>query len=109
MKPRIAPVAQVEELAPVAQLDRATGFEPVGRGFESLQVCMKNGKCPKCESKEIYHGEKRRSNGISVMNVSQFTQAWLDNYTCTQCGYVESYIIDSEIFEKIRKKWNKVE
>lgn len=25
-------------LAPVAQLDRATGFEPVGRAFESLQV-----------------------------------------------------------------------
>ena len=24
--------------APVAQLDRATGFEPVGRGFESLRA-----------------------------------------------------------------------
>ncbi len=24
--------------APVAQLDRVTGFEPVGRGFESLQA-----------------------------------------------------------------------
>jgi hypothetical protein len=24
--------------APVAQLDRATGFEPVGRGFDSLRA-----------------------------------------------------------------------
>ncbi len=31
--------------APVAQLDRVTGFEPVGRGFESLrarQFSLKN-------------------------------------------------------------------
>ncbi len=31
--------------APVAQLDRVTGFEPVGRGFESLrarQLSVKN-------------------------------------------------------------------
>ena len=27
-----------EHIAPVAQLDRATGFEPVGRGFDSLRA-----------------------------------------------------------------------
>lgn len=26
--------------APVAQLDRVPGYEPVGRGFESLQACQ---------------------------------------------------------------------
>ena len=26
--------------APVAQLDRVTGFEPVGREFESLRACQ---------------------------------------------------------------------
>jgi hypothetical protein len=25
-------------MAPVAQMDRATGFEPVGRGFDSLRA-----------------------------------------------------------------------
>ena len=25
--------------APIAQLDRVTGYEPVGRGFESLLAC----------------------------------------------------------------------
>src|ERR1051326_4800626 len=28
----------LERFAPVAQLDRATGFEPVGRGFDSLRA-----------------------------------------------------------------------
>src|SRR3954464_10419644 len=30
--------------APVAQLDRAAGFEPVGRGFKSLRARHPNGK-----------------------------------------------------------------
>ena len=29
------------ETAPVAQLDRAIGFEPIGRGFESLRARQK--------------------------------------------------------------------
>ena len=29
--------------ASVAQLDRVTGYEPVGRGFESLRAHHKNG------------------------------------------------------------------
>ena len=28
--------------APLAQLDRVTGYEPVGQGFESLTACQKN-------------------------------------------------------------------
>ena len=70
---------------------------------------MKNGKCPKCDSTEIYHGEKRRSNGISVMMVSSFNQAWLDNYVCTQCGYVESYVLEQDMLEKIKDKWKKAD
>ena len=33
--------------APVAQLDRVTGYEPVGRGFESLQAHQKIKHLPK--------------------------------------------------------------
>ena len=29
---------ETEFIAPVAQLDRAIGFEPIGRGFESLRA-----------------------------------------------------------------------
>ena len=30
--------------APIAQLDRVTGYEPVGRGFESLSAYQKYGE-----------------------------------------------------------------
>lgn len=30
----------MESYAPVAQLDRVFGYEPKGRGFESLQACL---------------------------------------------------------------------
>ena len=31
--------------APLAQLDRVFGYEPKGRGFESLTACQKRGRC----------------------------------------------------------------
>lgn len=38
-KPSYTPrVQQHHRYAPVAQLDRASGFEPEGRGFESLRA-----------------------------------------------------------------------
>lgn len=35
---------ETSKYAPVAQLDRVTGFEPVGREFESLQARQSNPK-----------------------------------------------------------------
>ena len=32
----------LEQQAPLAQLDRASGYGPEGRGFESLTACQKN-------------------------------------------------------------------
>ena len=34
-----SPFSRAARCAPVAQLDRASGFEPEGRGFESLPAC----------------------------------------------------------------------
>lgn len=33
-------IGSLRNTAPVAQLDRVPGFEPGGRGFESLRVCQ---------------------------------------------------------------------
>ena len=38
--PAILSVYNISHYAPVAQLDRVTGFEPVGREFESLRACQ---------------------------------------------------------------------
>ena len=43
--------------APVAQLDRVTGYEPVGRGFESLLAHHSSG-CPQFALRFIYMGRR---------------------------------------------------
>lgn len=68
---------------------------------------MKKGTCLKCKSTDVYKSGARRANGISVMNISQFSAAWLENYVCAACGYVESYVMDADKMEKIRQKWKK--
>jgi hypothetical protein len=45
------------------------------------------------------------SNSIPVSIVSI---AALDNYVCTDCGYLESYIADAEKLKEIVRKWPKV-
>ena len=73
---------------------------------------MKNATCPKCGSKEVYSGvEVYPKSGPFISNaipISLTSIASLDNYVCTQCGYVESYISDTRKLEEIAKKWPRV-
>ncbi len=64
---------------------------------------MKSGKCPKCGSSEIYrvHAHNQRS----ALNLAMFKYARLDDYVCTSCGYVESYIADKAKLEDIKQLW----
>ena len=73
---------------------------------------MKNDKCPKCGSREIYSGANVfpksgpfTSNSIPI---SLTSIAALDNYVCTDCGYVESYIADAHKLKEISQKWQQV-
>lgn len=73
---------------------------------------MKEGKCPKCGSAEVYCGDEIKpkigpfaSNSIPV---SLTSIAPLDNYVCTECGYMESYISDRSKLKEIYIKWRKV-
>ena len=74
---------------------------------------MKNGICPKCNSTEVFAGTnlvfKGGSYGANSIPISFWVYAPLDNYVCATCGYVESYVADSNKLSEIRKKWLKVE
>jgi len=72
---------------------------------------LKENKCPKCGSTDIYAGTDvypksgpftRNSIPISLTSI-----AALDNYVCIQCGYVESYVAETEKLKEISKKWIK--
>lgn len=72
---------------------------------------MKDGKCPKCTSTEIYSQEamllKGGPFGSNSIPISLTSMAALDNFVCADCGLVESYVADGDKLLEISKKWKK--
>jgi hypothetical protein len=72
---------------------------------------LKQGKCTKCGSEEVYSGvdilPKSGPFGSNSIPISIVSIAALDNYVCADCGYLESYIAETEKLEEISKKWPK--
>jgi len=70
---------------------------------------LKDNKCPKCGSTDIYAGtDVYPKSGPFTSNsipVSLTSIAALDNYVCVACGYVESYVAETEKLKEISKKW----
>jgi predicted nucleic-acid-binding Zn-ribbon protein len=73
---------------------------------------MRKGVCPKCQSKEVYHGTKvglkSGWNNSNTIPVTGLKAAALDNYVCGGCGYVESYVAKEKDLTSIKKKWELV-
>jgi predicted nucleic-acid-binding Zn-ribbon protein len=72
---------------------------------------LKQGKCSKCGSEEVYSGvdilPKSGPFGSNSIPISIVSIAALDNYVCADCGYLESYISETGKLEEISKKWPK--
>ncbi len=72
---------------------------------------MKQGKCPKCGSEEVYSGievlPKSGPFGSNSIPISIVSIAALDNYVCTDCGYLERYVAEATKRKEITKKWPK--
>jgi hypothetical protein len=73
---------------------------------------VKNGKCPKCDSDKVFHGAEIPAKfgpfGSNSIPITMLSIASLDNYVCTECGYLESYVAESTKLKEISKKWPKV-
>ncbi|MBE2269732.1 MAG: hypothetical protein IAE80_15960 [Anaerolinea sp.] len=54
---------------------------------------MKNGKCPKCNSTEIYmkHGGLQQGYVVHV-SPANTRLVTTDDYICLNCGYLEQYV-----------------
>ena len=74
---------------------------------------MKTGVCPKCSSTEVFSGAdialKKGPFGSNAIPIRLTSIAALDNYVCTSCGYVESYIGDLGKLTEISQKWDNAE
>ncbi len=73
---------------------------------------MKQGKCPKCGSENVFTPDdlplKSGPFGSNSIPISLTSMAALDNYVCIDCGFVESYVSDEYFLKKIPKKWTRV-
>jgi len=71
---------------------------------------LKTGICPKCSSTEIFSGAgialKKGPFGSNAIPIGLTSIAALDNYVCTSCGYVESYVGDPGKLTEITQKWD---
>jgi predicted nucleic-acid-binding Zn-ribbon protein len=95
--------ARPEEMA---EPDAALTLTPTQGGDQ-----LKTGICPKCTSKEVFSGAgimlKKGPFGSNAIPIGLTSIAALDNYVCTSCGYVESYISDPGKLAEIAGKWDK--
>ncbi len=73
---------------------------------------MKTGVCPKCKSNAVFSGSgvvlKKGPFGSNSIPVSLTSIAALDNFVCTDCGYVESYVSEKEKLAEISRKWIRI-
>lgn len=69
---------------------------------------MKEGKCPKCGSSEIYVNTNMQRAHASHLATGWFAAAVLDHYACVTCGYVETYVESQEDRTEITEKWKRV-
>jgi hypothetical protein len=74
---------------------------------------LKAGVCPQCGSECIRSGAgidgKEGLRGGNRIPITILLHIALDNYICVDCGYVESYIHDRGILNRIAREWPKVQ
>lgn len=76
---------------------------------------MVTSECPKCGSQDVYrHRSPPGMPGVSTITLGDglvFNQnnALLDNYVCTNCGYVELYLSDPKQLNYITDHWERAD
>jgi len=71
---------------------------------------MRNGKCPKCGSNNVFTKKDGigTGDGFYVRTSFMVSPSTINDYICTDCGYVERYIDDKKKLEEVAQKWQKV-
>jgi predicted nucleic-acid-binding Zn-ribbon protein len=59
---------------------------------------MKSGTCPKCNSSNVYF----KAYALDKVTLDGRGVEYVD-YVCTDCGYIETYITDTEALGRIPK------
>lgn len=70
---------------------------------------MKNGKCLKCGSTEVYMKQNGLQEGYTVVLGFGNTQLLsTEDYICMNCGFYERYLVDvQKRLKELPSKWKK--
>lgn len=68
---------------------------------------MRSGICTKCGHATVYSGRDVPVKATigNTIPIDFKHHVALDNYVCTTCGYVESYISDKDALQRIDQQW----
>ncbi len=75
---------------------------------------MKNGKCPMCNSNEVYSNSESefRASGdmVQLSDVDNELQIYLIPYICTNCGFTAMFVADMDDVKDLPEMngWEKV-
>lgn len=67
---------------------------------------MLHGICPKCDSKTIYHSKHKLRE--TMIRIGFFLRSYVDNLVCSNCGFIEQYILDADSLRSIEGSWVQV-
>jgi hypothetical protein len=71
---------------------------------------MKNGRCLKCASTEVYR--HRNGTELSFKSGVAYRDMPCDTYVCVSCGFLEQFVDlreeDPNLVANIKKSWQKV-
>ena len=66
---------------------------------------MKDGKCPKCGSTDVFVDANIFKNYYGAVAVTLWKMGMTDNYVCTACGCLERYVQDPQTLRGIAQSW----
>jgi predicted RNA-binding Zn-ribbon protein involved in translation (DUF1610 family) len=71
---------------------------------------MKDGLCPRCGAREVHTnaGNRWMRNRYDMLLVTAFRWAYLADYVCVKCGFVERYTRDPKDLANIAERWPRV-
>lgn len=74
---------------------------------------MKTGKCPKCESTNIYTDGNPKRGDRSSIQVTSWKKFFIDIYICFDCGFTEEYITQEDLkneklISRVKEQWKKL-
>lgn len=78
------------------------------------QEVKNTGRCPKCDSQEIFRAPGWTANYASgnyvviARGLLVWTKAKVARYVCTKCGFCEEWVDEEMELEKVRQQHEKI-